>query len=213
MKSYVVIGCGRFGTAVAKTLIELGNEVMVIDSDEDIIREVGKWVTVAAEADVSDKDTLINLGIGNCDTAIISIGSSIEPSIIATITAKELGIKSVVAKAKNDIHATILKKIGADIVIFPERDMGERIARKLSGRNVIDYIELSDDYSIVELKVQDKWAGKSLSELKLPNRYGINLIAIKSGKNFNTLPSADTVINISDTLIAAGETEILNKFQ
>ena len=213
MKSYVVIGCGRFGTAVAKTLIELGNEVMVIDSDEDIIREVGKWVTVAAEADVSDKDTLINLGIGNCDTAIISIGSSIEPSIIATITAKELGIKSVVAKAKNDIHATILKKIGADIVIFPERDMGERIARKLSGRNVIDYIELSDDYSIVELKVQDKWAGKSLSELKLPNRYGINLIAIKSGKNFNILPSADTVINISDTLIAAGETEILNKFQ
>ncbi len=213
MKSYVVIGCGRFGTAVAKTLIELGNEVMVIDSDGDIIREVGKWVTVAAEADVSDKDTLINLGIGNCDTAIISIGSSIEPSIIATITAKELGIKSVVAKAKNDIHATILKKIGADIVIFPERDMGERIARKLSGRNVIDYIELSDDYSIVELKVQDKWAGKSLSELKLPNRYGINLIAIKSGKNFNTLPSADTVINISDTLIAAGETEILNKFQ
>lgn len=213
MKSYVVIGCGRFGTAVAKTLIELGNEVMVIDSDEDIIREVGKWVTVAAEADVSDKDTLINLGIGNCDTAIISIGSSIEPSIIATITAKELGIKSVVAKAKNDIHATILKKIGADIVIFPERDMGERIARKLSGRNVIDYIELSDDYSIVELKVQDKWAGKSLSELKLPNRYGINLIAIKSGKNFNTLPSADTVINISDTLIAAGATETLNKFQ
>lgn len=213
MKSYVVIGCGRFGTAVAKTLIELGNEVMVIDSDGDIIREVGKWVTVAAEADVSDKDTLINLGIGNCDTAIISIGSSIEPSIIATITAKELGIKSVVAKAKNDIHATILKKIGADIVIFPERDMGERIARKLSGRNVIDYIELSDDYSIVELKVQDKWAGKSLSELKLPNRYGINLIAIKSGKHFNTLPSADTVINISDTLIAAGETEILNKFQ
>lgn len=210
MKSYVIFGCGRFGTALAKTLYELGNEVMVIDESEERIRDIAPFVTYAAEADVTDETAMSNLGIGNCDVAIIAIGSEIEPSIMATLIAKNTGIKKVIAKAQNDKHALILKKIGADDVVFPEYDMGVRIAHMLATGNILNYIELSGDYSIYELVAYDEWQGKTLSELRLPNKYDINVIAVKRGDKIIITPKAGMEICNDDVLVIVGSVESIN---
>ena len=146
LKSFVVIGCGRFGSSVARTLHDLGNEVMVIDISEDVIREISEEATYAVQADAMDEAVLKDLGLRNFDVAVISIGSDIEASIMATLVVKELGIKRVIAKAQSELHRKVLDKIGADKVIFPERDMGVRVAHNLTSTNILDFIELSPDY-------------------------------------------------------------------
>lgn len=213
MKQFVVIGCGRFGTSVAQTLYSQGFDVLAIDKDPEIIQEISDSVTHAVQADGIDENTLKSLGLRNFDVAVISIGSDLQASIMATLIAKELGVRKVIAKAQNDIHGKVLYKIGADRVVFPERDMGVRVAHNLVSSSILDYIELAPDYSIVEIAAIEEWEGKNLKELRLPTRYGINVMAIKQGKDINISPYADDVINKGDVLIVIGNNEDLRKLE
>lgn len=213
MKSFAVIGCGRFGSAVAKTLYQLGNEVLAIDQDMDVVESVSRFVTHAIQADVMDEETLAELGLSNFDVVIVSIGTDLQASIMATLIVKELGVKKVVAKAQSELHGKVLKKIGADKVVFPERDMGIRVAHNLTSNSIIDYIELSPDYSVLEIEAIPKWFDKSLTELKLRNNYGINVMAIKKGEKINVSPSPDYKIRKDDVLVALGSTDDINNIE
>lgn len=213
MRQFVVIGCGRFGTSVAKTLYDLGYDVLAIDKDEERIQDISDSATHAVQADAVDENALRTLGIRNFDVAIITIGSDIQASIMATLITKELGVKTVIAKAQNDLHGKVLYKIGADRVVFPERDMGVRVAHNLVSSNILDVIELAPDYSIVEIAPLEEWTGKSLRELKLPTRYGINVMAIKNGDNINISPYADDIISADDILVVIGNNEELKKLE
>lgn len=204
MKSFVVIGCGRFGSTVARTLFELGNEVLAIDKNGDIIQEISEDVTQAVQADVMDETTLAELGIRNFDVVIVSIGSDLEASIMATLIAKELGVKQVIAKAQNLLHGKLLKKIGADKVIYPERDMAARVAHNLTSKNILDYIEISPDYNVLEITALQIWWGKTLSELRLRNKFGINVMAIKRNDIVTVAPGADDMVQEGDVLVILG---------
>lgn len=208
-KQYVIIGLGRFGTSIAKTLYSLGNEVLAVDVDEEVIQEISSDVTHAVQADSTDESVLRALGLRNFDVAVITIGSDVQASIMATLLVKELGVKYVIAKAHNEVHAKVLYKIGADRVVFPERDMGVRVAHNLCSSNILDYIELSPDYSIMEVSAINKWIGKSLKELNIRSRFGINVMAIKRGNDINISPEADEYIRKGDILVVIGGTEEL----
>lgn len=213
MKSFVIIGCGRFGASVAKTLYGLGNEVMAVDQSEEIIQEISDTVTHAVQADVMDETVLRDLGIRNFDVAVISIGSDLEASIMATLITKELGVKKVIAKAQSELHGKILYKIGADKVIFPERDMGIRVAHNLVSTNILDFIELSPDYSILEIVALEEWENHTLSELRLPNKYGLNITAIKRKDDIFVAPGASSKIEKGDILVVLGSTENVRKIE
>lgn len=213
MKSFVVIGCGRFGTSVAKTLYKLGNEVMAVDMNSDVIQEISEFVTHAVVADALDESVLHELGLSNFDVVIISIASNIEASIMATLTAKEVGAKKVVVKAQSDMHGKVLTKIGADRIIFPERDMGARVAHNLTSSNILDFIELSPEYYIIEIAALKRWINKSLSELRLRNKYGVNVLAIKRGNSLTISPVADEIVKEGDILVVIGDAEDIRKIE
>jgi len=212
-KQFVVIGLGRFGSSVAKTLYSLGNEVLAIDKDEETVQNISDYVTHAVQADATDEATIRSLGIRNFDVAVVTIGSDIQSSVMVTLLLKELGIKHVIAKAHNDLHAKVLYKIGADRVVFPERDMGVRVAHNLCTSNILDYIELSPDYNIVEISAIEEWYNKTLRELDMRNRYGFNVMAIKRGKDINISPKADDVIKSGDVLVVISTNESIKKFE
>lgn len=212
-KQFAVIGLGRFGSSVAKTLYALGNEVLAIDSDEDAVQNIADSVTHAAQAEATDENSLRALGIRNFDVVVITIGSNIQSSVMTTLLIKDLGVKHIIAKANNELHAKVLYKIGADRVISPERDMGVRVAHNLVSSNILDYIELSSDYSIVEIVSPKDWHGKTLKELSVRSKYGINVMALKKDKDINVSPSPDDVINKGDILVAIGGVEDLKKLE
>jgi len=211
MKQFIVLGLGRFGSAVATTLVELGNEVLGVDSDSEIVNDLKDKITEVVQADISDERTLTELGAKNFDVAIVGVGSNLESSILATIILKEMGIKYIVAKAQNALHGKVLEKIGVDKVVFPERDVGIRIARGLITPSIKDYIELEPDYSVIEIEALSKFADKTLSELNLQNKYGIYVLAIKRNNKFNISPQAKDVIKKGDFLIVIGETKKITK--
>lgn len=211
MSSYVVIGCGRFGASVAKTLYSLGHDVLAIDSCMEIIQDISDNVTQAVQADATDESTLKSLGVRNYDVAIISIASDIQASIMTTIIVKELGVNYVVCKAKNELQAKVLYKIGADRVIFPERDMGVRLAHNLVSKNILEFLELDPQYSIIEIMAHDNWNGKTLLDLNFRAKYGINVVAIKRGTEVNISPSSDDLVYFKDILVVIGEIKKLNK--
>ncbi len=213
MKQYVVIGCGRFGSSVARTLYNMGHDVLAIDSSEEIIQYISEEVTHAIQADATDENVLKSLGIRNFDVAIITIGSNIQASIMTTLMAKELGVKYVVAKAHSEIHAKLLFKIGADRVVFPERDMGIRVAHNLVSGNILDYIELSPEYSIMEITAPSEWIGKTLLDLNVRSKYGINVMAIKHDSQINISPTATDCIKDGDILVVIGRNKDLEKLQ
>lgn len=213
MKQFVVIGCGRFGSSVAKSLYNQGHDVMAVDGDEEIVQDIADSVTYAAQADVEDEQALRALGIKNFDVAVIGIGSNVQASIMATIIVKEMGVKTVIAKAQNDVHAKVLYKIGADKVVFPERDMGIRVAHNLVSQNILDFIELSPDYSVVEIVAFKEWHGKTLRDIKLPAKYGVNVMAIRSNGSMHISPKADDIIKQGDVLIALGNNKELGKLE
>lgn len=213
MKQFAVIGCGRFGSAVAKTLYKNGYDVLAIDEDPDIVQHISEFVTHSASIDVEDEDALRAVGLKNIDVAIIAIGSDIKASIMATLVVKELGVKYVVAKAQDELHAKVLYKIGADRVIFPERDMGVRLAYNLTSTNILDYIELAADYSIMEISAPEKWIEKTLKDLHIRAKHGISVMAIKHGEDINVAPQADAVINRGDVLVVVGANEDLKRVQ
>ncbi|MCI6693099.1 MAG: TrkA family potassium uptake protein [Clostridium sp.] len=212
-KQFVIIGLGRFGASIAKTLYSLGNDVLAIDKDEDIVQEIADSVTHAVQLDATDENALRSLGIRNFDVAVVTIGDNIQSSIMATLLVKELGVKYIIAKGHSDLHAKVLYKIGADRVVLPEKDMGIRVAHNLVSANILDYIELSDDYSVMEIQVLHEWAGKTLNELKLRSKYGINVMAIKRGDEVNLSPAADDIIEENDIIVAIGSAEDLSKLE
>ena len=213
MKSFAVIGAGRFGSSLARTLYELGHEVMVMDSDEEIIRSISDEVTHGVVVDVMDEFALRDLGLSNFDVVIVAIGSDTEASIMATIIAKELGAKKVIAKATTDFQGKVLSKVGADRVIYPERDMGIRVAHNLVSTNVLEFIELSPDYGIIEITALDSWIGHTLQELDLPSKHKINIIAIKNTDEIIVAPGSDVVINKDDSLVIVASTTAIKKLE
>lgn len=212
-KQFVVIGLGRFGSSIAKTLYSLGNDVLAIDPDEETIQGIADNVTHAVQADGTDEHSLRALGIGNFDVAVVTIGSSVQASIMTALLVKDLGAKKILAKAHSELHAKVLKKIGVDRVIFPERDMGVRVAHNLVATNILDYIELSPDYSIAEIVSAAEWEGKSLQELNMRTKYGINVMALKRNNEINISPTAEDIIQAGDIIVAIGGVDELNELE
>ena len=205
MKQYIVIGCGRFGSSVATTMHLLGHQVMAIDKSEEIIQNIVDKVTHAAIVDVTDEQAIRSIGLGNFDVAIIAIGADIRASIMATLIAKEMGVSQIVCKAKDELQAKVLYKIGADRVVFPERDMGVRVAHYLVSDNILDHIELDPEYSIVEIVTPTSWVGKTLVDLELRARYEITVLAIKNGKSINVTPAPDEELKAGSILVVIGQ--------
>ena len=212
-KQFVVIGLGRFGASIATTLYSLGNDVLVIDKNEDLIQDIASEVTHAVQADATDENALKSLGIRNFDVAIISIGGDIHSSVMATLIVRELGVKYIIAKGNGELHAKVLYKIGADRVVLPEKDMGVRVAHNIISSSILDYIELSSDYSIMEVKAFKDWVGKDLKSLDLRKKYGINVIAIKTGEKINLNPAADDIVCKDNVIVAIGSAEALNSLE
>ncbi len=212
-KQYAVIGLGRFGSSVATELYQLNNDVIGIDLDENRIEENIHNVTHAVQADATEEAALKSLGLGNYDVVVIAIGKNIQASILASLIVKELGVETIVVKAQNNLHAKVLYKIGVTKVIFPERDMGLSVAHNLVAPNILDYIELSDDYSIVELLSSEKIIGKSLVELDIRAKFGCNVIALKNGEEINIAPNADDLIAKGDVLVVIGSKKNLQHFE
>ncbi|MFJ5672845.1 potassium channel family protein [Bacillus safensis] len=212
-KEYAVIGLGRFGGSICKALSEEGLEVMAMDMNEDRVNEYAKIASHAVIGDSTDESVLKNLGIRNFDHVIVAIGENIQASILTTIMLKELGVKMVTVKAQNDYHEKVLNKIGADRIVHPERDMGRRIAHKIISNNVLDYLELSDEYSLIEIVANSKLAGHSLLDLDIRARYGINIVAIKRGKEVIVSPLADEMIQKEDILIVIGAVADIGRFE
>lgn len=215
MKQFVVIGIGRFGEAVAETLSNLGHEVLVIDTDEDAIQKISDKVTHAVTADATDESVLKSLGVRNFDVAVVAIGSDIQSSIMTTLMLKELGIRYVVAKAQSELHARVLMKIGADKIVLPEKDMGERVAHNLISSNILDYIELSEEHSIIEYAVPESWIGKDLRDINMRLRYGVTVVAIRNinYEKVNISPKADNEIKEGDIMIVIGNNNDLKKLE
>ncbi|NLB20963.1 MAG: TrkA family potassium uptake protein [Clostridium sp.] len=212
-KQFIVIGLGRFGQSVAKTLFQMGYDVLAVDEDEDAVQEIADSVTHAVQMDATDEYALRTLGIRNFDIAVVSIGTNIQSSIMGTLNLKEAGIKKVVAKATNDMHAKLLNKIGADRVVLPEMDMGVRVAHNLVSANILDVIELSPDYSIVEITAPNQWFNQEIKDIDARAKYGINIMAIKSEDNINVSPRASDMIRDGDVLVVIGSIEDLSKIE
>lgn len=212
-KQYAVIGLGRFGSSVAKALYDLNYDVMAIDMDEERIQENMNNVTHAVQADSTDEIALKSLGIRNFDVVVVAIGQNIQASILTTLIIKEMGIETIVVKAQNQLHAKVLYKIGATKVIFPERDMGVRVAHNLVTPNILDYIELSEEYSIVEILSSDIMADKTLIELNIRARFGCNVMALKNDNYINVSPSAQDKIKTGDVMVVIGHNKDLRKFE
>lgn len=210
-REYVVFGLGRFGRSVAETLVNDGNNVMVIDNREDIIHEIADLVTYAVKADVKDPEVVQSLGISNMDVAIVAITGDMEANIMATIIAKEAGVPLVIAKANSEMQGKLLKKVGADQVIFPEKAMGVRLARSLGVGNFVDIIELSSTFSLIEIEVPKAWVGKSLRELNPRKRLGVNIIAKQMGGQVEVNLEPDEFFVEGEILIIAGENDKLSR--
>ena len=209
MKEFAVIGCGRFGSSVATTLYSLGHEVVAIDIDPERVQDISDEVSYGVVADVTDEHAVKDLGLSNFDIVVVSIGSNYQASIMATLLAKEYGVKTVFAKALDELHGKVLLKTGADKIIYPERDMGVRVAHSLVSSSILDFIKLSPDYSVLEMNVLDEWIGKSLGDLDLSQKYGVNVIAIRTEGDINVSPNGSDIANKGDVLVIIGGTDNL----
>ncbi|CAH8707621.1 TrkA family potassium uptake protein [Paenibacillus thiaminolyticus] len=212
-KQFAIIGMGRFGSSVAQNLSNMNFEVLAIDSSEQKIQEVMNIVTHAVSADSTDEDALRALGIRNFDVVVVAIGQDIQSSILTTLILKDLGVPMIVVKAQNELHGKVLSKIGADKVVFPERDMGARVAHHLISPNILDYIELSEDHSIVEMRASSLMIGKNLKELDIRARFGCNVMAIKNNGKTNISPYAEDRIKDGDILVIVGQNNHLKNLE
>ena len=209
-QSFAVFGLGRYGTALAKELVESGADVLAVDSDKDIVNSVVQDIPLSKCADVTDPEVIKQLGIANVDVVVIAMATNLEASVMATMLCKEAGVKTVIAKCGSEIECKILSKIGADQVIFPEKESGVRLAKKLVNFGLVDLVELSKDASLFELKVRPEWVGKSLIELNLRKKYGFNVVAIFENEEVNTYIAPDRPLDDSMRLIAIGNPAKLN---
>ena len=213
MKTFVVIGLGRFGTAVATELCTLGHEVLAVDGREENVQAAADKVTHAVMGDARDPAVLKALGVRNYDCAIVAVGDDVGNSALITLNLKEIGVKEVIAKAQSHVHRKVLEKIGADRVVFPEHEMGAKLAQGLSSSNVLNFIELSDDYGIVELTAPRSWVGHTLKELDVRAKYGVNIIAIRDGasRRLEVAPGADYALRSGDVVVTLGRNEDINR--
>ncbi len=202
----LVVGLGRFGSAVAETLAALGTEVACVDSDERRVQRFAPIVTQAVQLDSSDRAALEQLGISDFDTAVVAIGADVEASILTTANLAELGCRDIVAKAMTLAHARILEKVGAHRVIFPEHEMGVRLANSLAGTNLIDYMELDPAYAVAEVRCPAEIAGKTLAEADVRGRHGVIVLCVKSGAVVDIIPGPDRRLEAGDILVVAGPT-------
>ena len=213
MKSYIVIGLGKFGARAAKRLYELGCEVLAIDRNGDLVQPMSSQVTQAVVADARDKDVLRALGAKDFECAIVAIGDNLADSVLATMNLKELGVPYIVCKASDDTHRQVLLKLGADRVVIPEQEQADRLAKSLSSPNVLEYIELSDEYGIIEVPVPKRWIDKTLIELNVRAKLGVNIIAIERNEKINVSPGADYKLLEGDILVVLGNSDALSAVQ
>ncbi len=226
MRQFAVIGLGRFGFSVAKTLSEKGHQVLGIDIDEDRVQDLSEIATQAICADATDEKALKAIGLDNIDVAVIGMGDNKEASILTTLILKEMGIKDIVAKAVSEDHRKVLQRVGATKVVAPEKDMGIRVAKSLVSPTVIEHIELSEDSSIAELITPAEYINKKLHDIDIRKRYGLNIIAIKKKmkivskdgevkeeQKINVSPEPDDTIRKEDILIVVGTNEHIEEFK
>ncbi|UUV99027.1 potassium channel family protein [Vagococcus luciliae] len=208
-KTFAVIGLGRFGGSVCRELVESNQEVLAIDNCEDRVNEYMNIATHTVLANAQDEATLRSLGLRNFDHVIVTIGEDIQASILVTLMAKEMGVPHITAKAQNEYHGRVLEKVGADLVVHPERDMGFRLGHKLTSNNMIDFIELSDDYSLAEIRVNYKqFFNKTIQEINFRKHYNVTIVAIRRGKNdLIVSPPAEQVILEGDVLLVVGHND------
>lgn len=212
-KQYLVIGLGRFGKSIARTLYELGNDVLAVDSNDENVQSISSYVTQAVQTDATEEENLNALGVNNFDVAIIGIGDDIQSSVVVTLLLKEMGIKHVLAKANTELHAKILYKIGADKVVFPEKDTAIRVAHNLVSNGILDFIQLSSEYTATEILCMKEWIGKTLSQLDVRTIYGINIIAIKRKNDVNVSPAPDFKLLEGDIIVAIGKQSQIEKLE
>ena len=213
MKTYIVVGLGRFGAEVARKLCQLGSEVLAMDVSNELVQQIASDVTHAVVADARDKDVLKALGVRNFDNAVVAIGGDRASSVLAVMNLKKLGIPHIVCKAHDETHRQVLMKLGADQVVIPEKEQAARLARSLASHNVLDYIELSHDYGILEVPAPKSWVGKTIKELNVRAKLGVNIIAIKNGEVTNVSPGADYTLAEGDVLAVIGESRALKAVQ
>jgi len=210
-KTYAVFGLGRYGTAVAKELVENGMEVIAVDAEQKIVNDAAAYLPVCKCADVTDAEVISRLGISNIDVVIISMANNLEDSVMAVTLCKEAGVKTVIAKSANEMHQKILKRVGADQVVFPEKESGIRLAKNLLSSGFIDMISLSNDVSIIEIDVKDEWVGKNLIELNLRKKYGLNIVAVKREDFVTVNINPEQALDAETTLIVIANTAMLKK--
>jgi len=215
MKRFAVIGLGNFGFHAAKALFEDGNEVVAIDTDKGRVQGIDPYSTEAVVLDATDKESLKSLGLENMDGVIVSTGTKISTSILICLYLQEIGAKKILAKALDDDHGKIMKRVGATEIIHPERDMALRVSRGLSRPNILDFIPLSDEFDLVQVGPPREFIGKSLKGLNLRAKYNVHIIAIKElvPENFVLVPPASFVIKDSDILIMLGKTQDIIKIK
>lgn len=213
MKSFVVIGLGRFGTAVAEELYALGHEVLAIDREEGCAQRVSEIVTHTIIADAKDESVLQSIGVRNFDGVIICM-TDIEDSVMIALMLKDMGAKYIIAKSKSKQHSRMLELIGVDRIVFPEQDMGVRLAQTISSRRALDFIELSPDYAIVELPLPNVWQDKTLAEIGVRKQFGINVLAVRRGeKEIQVSPQAEFLLKHRDVLIVVGKNQNIRKLE
>ncbi len=214
MKQFAVIGLGRFGANVAKGLAERGYDVLAIDYNEEKVNAIANLVTHAVQLDAMEEEALKALGLRNFDTVIVAIGEhDIQANILVTVMLKEMGVKQVIARAQSSLHGKVLLKIGADKIIYPEEDMGIRLAHNIVTKNILDFLELSPEYSILEMITPEAFLGKNLRELNLVKRFGISVVAVKRGTDIIVMPEASLELMERDVLVAIGDRNALSKLQ
>lgn len=226
MRQFAVIGLGRFGSSVAKTLIEKGHQVMAVDIDKEKVQNISSLVTQAVQIDATDEKVLRTIGIKDMDVVIIAIGKNLEASILVTLILKEMNVKEIVAKAISEIQGKVLRKVGATKVVFPERDMGVQVANSLTSSQIIEYINLSSDHSVIEIVTPSAFIDKSLQQLNIRSKYRANVIAIKKKipsitdkgdteikQEINISPAGSDVIKKGDTLVVIGKNKDIERLQ
>ena len=213
MKSYIVIGLGRFGAEMAVKLYECGEDVLAIDTDEALVDKIADRVTRAVAADAKDVDVLKKLGAGNFDRAVVAVGSDLAASALITMNLKSLGVPYILCKAHDDTYREILEKLGATRVIIPEREMADKLSLGLTSAGIMEYIEISDEYGIVEMAPPEAWIGKCIRNLDLRRKYNANVIALRQGDDLCIPPDIDAELDESTTLVMLGSYDMINSLK
>ena len=213
MKQFAVIGLGRFGSSLALTLARMGYDVLAVDTNEEKVNNIMDRVTHAVQVDAMDEQALRALGIRNFDVVIVAIGQDVQSNILVTVMLKDMGVKKVVSKAITELHGKVLERVGADKVIFPERDMGVRVAQALVSKNIMDQINLSPDYSIIEMTAPYGLFGKTLAEGALRVKHGVTVLAIRRGNDVIISPGAKQVVREGDVLVVVGRNNKLKDLE